>query len=235
MKSFLLLNAMILTSMNTVQAATLRTFESVRATHDVAVNTNPRSAFWRGAKPIYLERNSLGQAVLDLRTEVLSRWTRDNLYFLFICPYQQLNLNPNPHPTTETDKLWQWDVAEVFIGWDFDHIDRYKEFEVSPLGEWVDLDIDINRKSNPHDWTWNSGFRVAARIDQRNKIWYGAMRIPFAAIDPYEPKIGFIFRINLFRTEGAAPNTKDVTWQPTMSKSFHVPKRFGQLKLIESK
>lgn len=224
---------MILTGMNTAHTAALPTFESVQATHDVVVNTDTQSAFWRGAKPIYLERNAMGQTVPDLRTEVLSRWTRNNLYFLFICPYQQLNLNPNPHPRTETNKLWQWDVAEVFIGWNLNHIDRYKEFEVSPQAEWVDLDINLSRKTNPHNWTWNSGFQVAAQIDRRKKIWYGAMRIPFAAIDPYEPKIGSVFRIDLFRTEGAAPDTKNITWQPTMSKTFHVPNRFGQLKLIE--
>ena len=43
----------------------------------------------------------------------------------------------------ETNELWNWDVAEVFIGSDFKNIRRYKEFEVSPQAEWVDLDINL--------------------------------------------------------------------------------------------
>ncbi len=53
------------------------------------------------------------------RTEVRTRWTAQNLYFLFVCPYEQLNLRPNPKTSTETYGLWNWDVAEVFIGADF--------------------------------------------------------------------------------------------------------------------
>ena len=53
------------------------------------------------------------------RTEVRTRWTAQNLYFLFVCPYAQLNLRPNPKTSTETYGLWNWDVAEVFIGADF--------------------------------------------------------------------------------------------------------------------
>ncbi|MGH8160721.1 MAG: carbohydrate-binding family 9-like protein, partial [Gammaproteobacteria bacterium] len=120
MKKILLLTAMILAGMNTAHTAAVPTFESVRAAHNVTVSTDTQSPFWRGAKSIYLERNTWGNTVPHLRTEVLSRWTKDNLYFLFICPYQKLNLNPNPHPNQETDKLWHWDVAEVFIGWNFD-------------------------------------------------------------------------------------------------------------------
>src|SRR5205823_10532731 len=77
------------------------------------------------------------------RTEVRTRWTAQNLYFLFVCPYAQLNPRPNPKTSTETYGLWNWDVAEVFIGADFKDVKRYKEFEISPQGEWTDLDIDL--------------------------------------------------------------------------------------------
>src|SRR3989454_3333934 len=74
------------------------------------------------------------------RTEVRTGWTAQNLYFLFVCPYEQLNLRPNPKTSTETYGLWNWDVAEVFIGADFKDVKRYEEFEISPQGEWTDLD-----------------------------------------------------------------------------------------------
>ena len=72
---------------------------------------------------------------------------RDNLYFLFICPYDELYLKPAPTTRQETNELWNWDVAEVFISANFRDIKLYKEFEVSPQGEWVDLDIDLHK---PH-------------------------------------------------------------------------------------
>jgi len=39
-----------------------------------------------------------------------------NLYFLFTCPYEELHLKPSPNIQKETNELWNWDVAEVFVG-----------------------------------------------------------------------------------------------------------------------
>ncbi|MGB9415699.1 MAG: carbohydrate-binding family 9-like protein, partial [Acidobacteriaceae bacterium] len=169
------------------------TIRSMRASHDAPLNLSPHSPFWRDASPIVFDGDNYGRPVKQLRTEVRSRWTDSSLYLLFVCPYQDLNLKPSPQTTTDTKHLWEWDVAEIFIGSDFEHIRRYKEFEVSPQGEWIDLDIDLDQ---PHrdGSLWNSGFETAARIDPETKIWYGAMRIPFAAIDPQSPHVGGKFR-----------------------------------------
>lgn len=209
------------------------TFYSVRAAQDVPLETDPQSAFWRDARPVHFDADNFGHPVPWLRTEVRSRWTKDNLYLLFQCPYRKLYLKPAPHTQTETDKLWNWDVAETFIGSDFQDINRYKEFEVSPQGEWVDLDINLENPSHAGGWTWNSGFQVMARIDRKHKIWYGAMRIPFPAIDPNAPQAGSLLRINLFRCQGPPPDRKLLAWQTPMSKTFHVPERFGLLRLVD--
>lgn len=112
------------------------------------------------------------------------------LYVLFICLYHELYLKPSPDTEKETNELWKWDVAELFIGSDFQDIKRYKEFEVSPQGEWVDLDINLALPHHETGWTWNSGFEVAARIDHEAHVWHGAMRIPFKAIDERGPAAG---------------------------------------------
>ena len=52
------------------------------------------------------------------------------------------------------------------------------EFQVSPHGEWVDLDIDRNPNPPNHNLQWNSGYEVKARINEKEKVWYGEMRIP---------------------------------------------------------
>ncbi len=215
-------------------AADDKSIESMKADNDVALTTNPGSSFWQGGRGVYAERDTYGKPLPRYRTQVRSRWTRNNLYFLFICPYDTLYLKPHPATSTETFQLWDWDVAEVFIGSDFQNIRRYKEFEVSPQGEWIDLDIDLTKPQHEEGWKWNSGFQVSTRIDHAAKTWYAAMRIPFAAIDQRQPADGVTFRINLFRTQGPPSQRKYIVWQPTMSGSFHVPERFGILKLVSN-
>jgi len=57
------------------------------------------------------------------------------------------------------------------------------------------------------------------------------MQIPFSAIDQRPPADSITFRVNLFRSQG--PDHKLIVWQPTMSDTFHVPERFGILKLVQ--
>lgn len=211
------------------------TMVSVRAAADVSVNTDAASPFWRGARPVDMDSDRNGKPEPKYKTTVLTRWTRQNLYFLFICPYEQLNLKPNPSTSTETNELWNWDVAEVFIGSDFKDIKRYKEFEISPQGEWIDLDIDLHKPHHEEGWTWNSGFQVASRIDHAAHIWYGAMKIPYSAVDARPAIVGNVLRINLFRSQGPASDRYAVAWRPTMANTFHVPERFGLLKLANQK
>jgi hypothetical protein len=154
------------------------------------------------------------------RTEIRTRWTNQNLYILFVCPYEELNLKPNrippPKPTSFGTGMW-----------------RYREFEISPQGEWIDLAIDLHNPHNEEGWKWNSGFTVSERIDQAAHFWYGAMRIPYSAIDSRPAAPGNILRINLFRSQGPSSARHQIAWQAPMSESFHVPERFGLLKLVK--
>jgi len=205
---------------------------STQAEADVSVNTDPASPFWSNPHAVFAEVDSQGRLEPEYRTEVRSRWTKNSIYFLFICPYKHLYLNPRPDAEHETYELWNWNVAEVFIGSNFQNIRRYKEFEISPQDEWVDLDINLENPHHEDGWVWNSGFEHAARIDESKHIWYAAMRIPFEALDIPEPVAGQQFRVNFFRTEGPPADAKEVLWRPTMSKTFHVPESFGLLKLV---
>ena len=204
---------------------------SMHSPKDAPLTATPDSMFWKGAPPVYAERSGMGEITPGHRTEIRSRWTDKYLYFLFISPYEQLNLKPNPTTTEETNNLWDWDVAEVFIGADPANIRRYKEFEVSPQGEWVDLDIDLDKPPIQQGWKWNSGFESKARIDPERQIWYTEMRIPWAAIDSRRPTPASTYRINFYRIQGPPPNRKSIAWQPTGKRSYHVPESFGTLRL----
>jgi hypothetical protein len=208
-----------------------KTISSFRSKSDFALTADPASKEWKGVKGVFADRGPLGEVTSGHRTEIRSRWSDKNLYILFICPYEQLYLKSNPATATETNRLWEWDVAEVFIGSDFQNIKHYTEFQVSPQGEWVDLDIDRNPDPPKHDWQWNSGFEVKARIDEKQKIWYGEMRIPMDKIDKRAPKAGSEMRINFYRFQGPPPDRRRIAWQPTGANNYHVPEAFGRLKL----
>src|SRR5262249_39118884 len=161
--------------------------ESEYASRDFEVTADPNSAQWAKAPRVFAARDYYGVTNAGPPLEIRSRWTNQNLYLLYICAYETLNLKPNPNPTAETAQLWNWDVAEAFIGSDFENIARYKEFQVSPQSEWVDLEIE---RGNPQaaGMRWNSGYTVKGRIDAQAKIWYGEMKIPFQAIDARTPE-----------------------------------------------
>ena len=232
MRSWLLILMLVLASR--ASSAAQATIKSSWAAADTALDTNSESSFWRGTQPAYMESDPHGNSVPKYRTEMRTRWTKQNLYFLFMCPYEQLNLKPNPKTAEETNQLWNWDVAEVFIGSDFEKIWHYKEFEISPQAEWMDLDIDLTKTHHEDGWRWNSGFQVSARIDRAAHVWYGAMKIPYSVIDTRPATVGNMLRINLFRSQGPGPNRHEITWQAPMADTFHVPERFGFLELVKN-
>ena len=209
-------------------------FDSLKAPSDAPLTADPKSRFWRDVKGIQFETDFYGKPVPNHRTEVRSRWTPTHLYLLYTCDYDELTLKSSPSTTAETNQLWNWDVAEAFLGSDFNDITRYKEFQVSPQGEWVDLDIDKSGKKRGGGVDWNSGFEVKARVDQAAKKWYGEMKIPFKALG-VDAAAGREIRAGMFRCAGAGEHRKYVSWQPTGSRSFHVPEKFGILRLTSSK
>src|SRR5262249_15408131 len=115
---------------------------SWKAPAESELSADADSTFWHSIQGIVMEGDYFGKAVSNHRTEVRSRWTPAHLYLLYICNYEELILKPNPSTIAETPQLWNWDVAEAFLGVDPANILHYREFEVSPQGEWIDLDID---------------------------------------------------------------------------------------------
>ena len=208
-------------------------FVSRPASADFAPTADPNAPQWKDAASVIAPNDPMGNPVEGHRTEIRSFWTKKNLSFLFICPYGELNSKPDPEIKAETNKLWDWDVAEVFIGSDLSNITHYKEFEVSPHGEWVDLDIDRKQPLPKGGIGWDSGFQLKTRIDEEHKIWYGEMQIPFKSISDNPPEADQQFRLNLYRIQGPGPDRVMIAWQPTHKRNFHVPDAFGILRLAK--
>jgi hypothetical protein len=212
------------------QDPNLSTSKRLRDDMDLTLDVN--SPLWRLAPVIVADHSAKGTLTPGHRTEIRSRWSAENLYFLFVCPYEELYLLSDPRTDRETNKLWDHDVVEVFIGSDLDHTWLYREFQVSPQGEWVDLDIDRQNPKPAGGWLWNSGFTVKAQIDKDKKIWYAAMKIPFKSITTKAPKPGMQFKVDYFRLQGPPPDRKAIAWRPTSpTGNHHMPDKFGFLKL----
>jgi len=203
---------------------------SRRAKSDFALSADPQAPPWKGTRGVIADKDRFGNPVPGHRTEIRSRWTDKNLYFLFVAPYEELYVKPDPSTTADTNKLWDWDVAEAFIGTDFKDIKKYKEFQVSPQGEWVDLAIDRGVQPPSHDVAWNSGYEVKARIDKDKHVWYGEMRIPLESVG-IPPRADAEARVNLYRCQGPPASRKYINWQPVHNETFHTPEAFGRLRL----
>src|SRR5450755_985876 len=208
-------------------------FQVPHAPGDPALSSDPSSPVWRNAGVTSISKDcSLQTDYPALSTQVRSFWTDTHLYLLFSCPFKELNVFRPALGGGPRDKLWDRDVVEMFLGDDWTNIRHYREFEISPTGDWVDLAIDLDHEnSNP---SWRSGWTTAARIDEKARIWYAAARIPLSAVSAAPVKPGTKWRANLYRIDGlgADPQRHFLCWQPTCVVNRdpnHVPENFGTL------
>lgn len=203
------------------------------ATAAAELNTDPKSPLWRNARSTTIVKDCSRQINYPkVKTEVKSLWTDTDVYFLFICRYETLNIFLPADNSQPRNKLWDRDVVEVFLGDDWNNIRHYREFEVAPTGDWIDLAIDLDKKS---DRAWRSGWTTAARIDDKAKIWYAAMRIPLRSVSEKPVTPGTRWRLNLYRIEGQGedPVRHFLCWNPTCVLNRdpnHVPENFGTLE-----
>jgi hypothetical protein len=171
-----------------------------------------------------------------LKTEVRAFWTDDHLYFLFTCPYKTLNIFLPAQNDKARTGLWDRDVVEIFLGADWEDIGRYREFEIAPTGDWIDLAIHLELKTHRSEGhsDWRSGWQTSARIDKSRNTWYAAARIPLKAVTDQTVADGTRWRANLYRIDGqgADPQRQFLCWQPTCAPGLdpnHVPENFGTL------
>jgi len=197
------------------------------------LSTDPGSPVWARAASAFIEHDCTHKtAYPKLKSQVRGFWTDTDLYLLFACPYDKLNLWQPADNTKDRDKLWDRDVVEFFFGDDWKDIKHYREFEIAPTGDWIDLAIDLNK--NSYGAKWESGFEKRARIDEKNRVWYAAARVPLKSVSEQPVKPGTRWRANLYRIEGLGPDTQRhfMCWQPTCIVNRdpnHVPENFGAL------
>ena len=203
---------------------------AIRLDHSIKANAFPDESDWRLSEPVRFCHDWRGNHPDPQRsTEVSVMWSPDELYLRFRCRYRKLHVFADSEPNGRRHELWDRDVAETFLQSDRFGEKHYKEFEVSPNGQWLDLDI------TPQGLTHiSSGMRSMVKMDEAGHFWTAEVAIPMAALTPKFDPAQF-WRVNFFRCEGIDPDRFYSAWQPshTPTPDFHVPEAFGTLRFVE--
>jgi alpha-galactosidase len=186
----------------------------------------PTPSSWERAVPLRFDADWRGKNADAAReTEVRLLWTAESLFLRFLAKYRTITVFPDADRSGRRDQLWDRDVAEVFLQPDRSNLRRYKEFEVSPNGLWIDLDIAPGEK---HDL--KSGLRRRVVRKGAQKIWIAELEIPVKClVARFDPAA--TWRVNFYRVEGAQEPRFYAAWRPTGTAvpNFHVPEAFGEL------
>jgi alpha-galactosidase len=186
----------------------------------------PAEAAWENAPAIQFDHDWQGKHADPQRgTEVRLLWTGEALYLRFLAHYRSITVFSDGEADGRRDKLWERDVVEVFLQPADADARRYKEFEVSPNGFWIDLDIAHGEKRD-----LKSGLRRRVSVDEESKTWRAELVLPMKSLTArFEPSAAW--RVNFFRVEGAGEPRFYSAWRPTGTPvpNFHVPEAFGKL------
>ena len=191
----------------------------------------PTPSSWEVSAPLRFSADWRGEnADPERETEVKLLWTSKTLFLRFRAKFREITVFSDAEPNGRRDQLWDRDVAEVFLQPDSSHLRCYKEFEVSPNGFWIDLDIAPGEK---HDL--KSRLRRRVILNEAVKAWVAELALPMKClVHRFDPAA--IWRVNFYRVEGAIEPRFYSAWQPTRTAvpNFHVPEAFGELVFAPS-
>ena len=206
------------------------TVAAVRIDRELGLDARRPAAEWQSATAIVFCQDWRGENPDPVRqTEVRLLWTPKTLYLRFECRYRELFVFEDADPNCRRDQLWDRDVAEAFLQPDPAQPRHYREFEVSPNGMWIDLDIFPGGRSD-----LMSGLTRSAWLDPERLSWAAELAIPMKAlVANFDPAA--VWRANFYRVEGPREPRFYSAWQPTRTPqpNFHVPAAFGKLRFSE--
>ncbi|MDA7617850.1 MAG: amidohydrolase family protein [Verrucomicrobiota bacterium] len=185
--------------------------------------------YWEKARPTFMDQGSKdGEVHAESTTEIRVLWTLHHLYIGYKASFETLNTYEPPNRTGERIGLWEKDVVEMFIGSQPEKRNRYKEFQVAPTGEHLDLALELPNR----DFDWFSQWETSVHVDETARLWTTEMKIPIHAIADAHPADmplqGDRWPVNFYRMDTARGGF--IAWNPTLHASFHKPERFGWLR-----
>lgn len=197
------------------------------AAGEIKLDAAHPAAEWKKAQPVVFCSDWQGNNPDEQReTQVRVLWSSQTLYLRFECRYRDLYVFDDSDPSGRRDHLWDRDVAEAFLQPDPSRERNYREFEVSPNGMWIDLDIFPGGLAD-----LKSGLKKSVVQDAGAHRWTAEIAIPLKALTPdFDPKA--VWRANFYRVEGKEEPRTYMAWRPTgtAQPNFHVPAAFGKLR-----
>lgn len=195
--------------------------------HELRLGDSRMTNEWRKARPItFCSDWQAKNADSGRETHVQVLWSWQSLYLRFECRYRELFTFEDSDANGRRDHLWDRDVVEAFLQPDPSRERFYREFEVSPNGMWVDLDIFPGGLAD-----LKSGLQRSVVLDEKSQNWNAELAIPMKSLTAkFDPAA--IWRANFYRVEGRNEPRAYLAWQPTHTPqpNFHVPKAFGRLR-----
>lgn len=192
-------------------------------------NGFPFQNAWNSSESVFFDSDWQGKnSDPECSTEVRLLWNPESLFLQYRSRYRTLTVFNDADPSGRRDHLWDRDVVEIFIQSDPTYPGHYLEFEVSPNGFWIDLDIEHGDRSDAQ-----SGMKCRTNISERAKIWTADLLVPMRSLARhFDPSS--IWRVNFFRVEGENEPRFYSSWRPTNTPqpNFHVPTAFGKMKFL---
>ncbi len=153
--------------------------------HDIKLDAAHPVADWQKASPVsFCSDWQGGNPDQKRETQVRALWSGRILYLRFECRYRELYVFPDSEANGRRDHLWDRDVAEAFLQPDPTRPPYYKEFEVSPNGMWIDLDIFPGGLAD-----LKSGLSHSIFLDEKSHTWAAELGIPIKSLtanfDPF--------------------------------------------------
>jgi len=218
-------------SLSMQQKASSPEVVATHVNHEITLDAAHAAPEWRTARPITFSSDWQGNNPDSARaTEVRILWSQQTLYLRFECHYRELHMFEDSDANGRRDHLWDRDVAEVFLQPDPSRERFYKEFEVSPNGMWIDLDIFPGGLAD-----LKSGLRRSVVLNEPSRTWTAELAIPMKSLTArFDPSA--IWRVNFYRVEGKKEPRAYLAWRPTNTPqpNFHVPSAFGKLRFANS-
>jgi alpha-galactosidase len=213
----------------TMQNNTSAEIGAVFVDHELAIDAAHPALEWQSASAVAFSSDWQGKNPdADRETQVRVLWSDKTLFLRFECRYRELFLFADADPSGRRDHLWDRDVAEAFLQPNPAQEHYYREFEVSPNGMWIDLDIFPGGLSD-----LKSGTRHSAFLDDKSHTWNAELAVPIDALtQQFDPTL--IWRVNFYRVEGTKEPRAYLAWQPTHTPqpNFHVPSAFGRMRFV---
>lgn len=175
-----------------------------------------------------------GSAPASQQTTVRIGYDADNFYVRFDCDDNDIW----GVATARDSAIYDEEVVELFIGPGEEHTTLYYEFEVSPIGTMLDLDVyspNLERQGLKGNFDWDCpGLQWSAERNDAANRWRAYMVVPWQSIGAERGNLPSQWRANFYRIERPRGQEPEFScWSPTMSEpaDYHRPAYFGHLRL----